>query len=105
MKFIYRNEAEVYYDIPKTVKDYLKQNTRFSGAINNMKTFFWKKIVEKEIFISKKNKIKSLIFNFIKRPFDWLIWIVLFSYWKVFFKLNKNKINSSWKWDISNTTK
>ena len=103
--FVYKKNAILFYETPKTIKDYLKQNTRFSWAINNMKKIFWENFVSNEINLSFYFKIKQLIKSFFQAPISWIYWIFLFTYWKVYYKINSKKINSSGKWGVSNSTK
>lgn len=106
-KFIYASSAKVYYFLPQTIGDYLKQNLRFQLASKYMKSIFGKKFVEKQIKVDVKYTFIAVFLCFIRHPFKTICWFLLYFIGKVnkikTILYSKNKISG--KWSISKSTK
>ena len=90
----------VVYNVPLSIKDYLKQNVRYRKALEiKHKTYgYW---FVKGV-ISKNKPILSFLYAFIKHPISGVAWLPLYSYGKIMAIGNTQKEGV---WEISNTTK
>lgn len=67
MGFSFCNEAVVYYKIPKSFGDYIKQSARFGTSGSDAKVPFGE-FAQKYVYISKATKIRAYIASLIKNP-------------------------------------
>jgi|SRR3989344_6274274 len=66
--FQYVKKAIVYYGLPLTLKDQIKQNTRFKVAKKLLARYFSSEFLEKEYKRPQKTVLKLFIKEFIKHP-------------------------------------
>jgi hypothetical protein len=96
--FYYKKDAVVYYRMPASVGDYLKQNYRFRiGENNKLLSSLDKEYVKREFKI--KNKGFIFIKLFFKKPYKAILWFFLYTLGYLKFLIRKQKdfdINKIW---------
>ena len=101
LKTEYAPNAIVFYKLPMTTKDYLKQNIRFSIAIKEKEHKFGKSFMKQNM----GDISNPLIFldAFTRYPYKGLCWIILYTIGKLSMVFRKQRISPLW--EISKTTK
>jgi len=96
--FFYKKDAIVYYSMPNSVIDYLKQNVRFRKAkLMRLKSSFGEDFIKREFKV--KDKYKIFMKTFIRHPYSGSCWLILYFSGFIKFKLqveNSNDINKIW---------
>lgn len=92
-KFVYAPEAEVFFSLSSTVKDAVRQYSRFVNGDSISQTLF-AEIVKKEYVISQKTRIKYLLFSFLKHPIHSLFIFLVVRYCEFF---GKRKTTGVWR--------
>ncbi len=97
----YAQDTKVFYNLPKTSKDYLRQSERFSLAIKEKERKFGKLFMKKNM----ANLNNPLIFFhlFLRYPYKGLCWITLYTIGKLSVIVKEQKVSPIW--EISKTTK
>lgn len=103
MQYRFVPSAVVYYRSPATIRDHIKQNTRFIAANHRMKRYFSDSLLERETSIPKSVLVKELLKEFASSPLACL-WIYAVNKYCTF-KANLMVNEISAKWDISGSTK
>lgn len=101
-EFNYNPQAEVFYRSPKTLRDHLKQSSRFVHSKNILKKFFPETVIEKEYKIPKSIILKKGIKYFFKNPFLFISYFFIYIVSIFFSKIGK-KTNPIW--EISKSSK
>lgn len=85
--FFYAKSAIVYYKLPKSIGDYLKQNNRYRKAKQKrISSGFEKDLIRKEFYIRSKYKIVyNLLFS--EACYKMIIWLFLYLVGYIRFKL------------------
>ncbi|MDO8658212.1 MAG: glycosyltransferase [Candidatus Levybacteria bacterium] len=102
-KYKYVDSAVVKFRSPQTLRDHIKQNTRFRASPIRMKKYFSERLVDRE------NNIPAFIFfsetlkQFIKHPVLSLYIYIVNKYCHIKAKIVENKLTA--KWPMANTTK
>lgn len=102
-QYRYVESAVVYFRSPQTLKDHIRQNTRFRAAPIRMKKYFPKKLVEQEIVIPRNVFVLSLIKQFIRHPVLSLSIYIINKYCKLKATLIERRLTA--RWDMADTTK
>lgn len=102
-KYKYAKNAEVYYRLPTSISDQIKQNTRFLATPNKMTSFFPEELVKKEDYIPPRAIFKNMAIEFIKHPIlcTYISGVNLFCRLKAI--SSRKNLNS--KWQIALSTK
>jgi cellulose synthase/poly-beta-1,6-N-acetylglucosamine synthase-like glycosyltransferase len=95
--------AKVVYRSPQTLKDQIKQNSRFLAATIRFKRLFSKNLIKKEYEIPKNKLAKNILLNAIKNPGASLFIFVINIYCRINAAINEQKMGS--KWQMAVTTK
>lgn len=99
----YVKDAKVYFYLPKTVRDHMKQNVRFEAVKDKMKKYFPEKLIEEEFFIPKKLMIRALLTQFIKNPVLGIFIFFVNKYCRIIAKKEWRSITG--KWQVAESTK
>lgn len=99
-KFYYQRSAQINYRSPQSLKDHLKQSTRFYENRRSLEKYFPKKLVGKSFFIPKYTLIKISLSLAIKNPLKAFAYIIILSLAKLQTKVYKNQ-NIKWESSIS----
>lgn len=102
-EYRYAKKAVVYFRLPQTLKDHIKQETRFSSAEHFMKRYFPVELVDKEYAIPPAEFIRSTIEQFIKHPLLTVIIFFINDYCKLLAFFAKYKTSALW--DVVYSTK
>lgn len=100
-KFV--RSARVYFKFPTTVKDHIRQNTRYIRTGNHLKRYFPKELLEKEGYIPRGLFLKEMFRQFIRHPVTSSFIFLINKYCSLRAKYLNNSITG--KWDISVTSK
>lgn len=102
-EYRYAKKAVVYFRLPQTLKDHVKQETRFSSAEHFMKRYFPTDLVDREYAIPRGEFIRSTVEQFIKHPLLTVIIFFINDYCKLLAYFAKYKTTALW--DVVYTTK
>lgn len=102
-EYRYAKKAVVYFRLPQTLKDHIKQETRFSSAEHFMKRYFPVELVNREYAIPPAEFLRSTIEQFIKHPLLTIIIFFINDYCKLLAFFAKYKTTALW--DVVYTTK
>lgn len=67
-KYRYVENAVVSFRLPQTLKDQIRQNTRFMASSIRMRKYFTEEIVAREYHIPPNMLLKNVLIQFIKHP-------------------------------------
>lgn len=101
-KFFYTPKARVYYRLPASVKDHIKQSARFINSQKKMKEYFDKDKVSEMYRLETFAITKELLKQLFNKPVQTLSYIVLFAVAHFLAGLN---LHSQPLWSISETSK
>lgn len=96
-EYRYAKKAVVYFRLPQTLKDHIKQETRFSSAEHFMKRYFPEELVNKEYAIPRLEFIRSTIEQFIKHPLLTVIIFFINDYCKLLAFFAKYQTDALWE--------
>jgi cellulose synthase/poly-beta-1,6-N-acetylglucosamine synthase-like glycosyltransferase len=101
-KFIYCSGAAIYYRLPSTLKDHVRQSSRFFSTKEALLKYFDWKLVKKSYYLPFTTAFSVLIKFLIKNPFLFVSygWVLFYSIIKSLIKENATHI-----WNVSYTTK
>ncbi len=102
-KYEYAENAISYFRVPKTLKDQIKQNTRYSAVPTRMTKYFSKELVDREDYIPASIYYSNLAMEFIKHPILSGYIMLVNSYCRIKAKFTESKLTG--KWDMVNSTK
>ena len=102
-KYKYVPSAIVKYRLPQTLQDHIKQNIRFSSGPIRMKKYFPEDLINRELHIPMRLKLRYRLEQLIKHPILSIYIYSVNSYCR--YKANKTAHNISAKWEIANSTK
>jgi glycosyltransferase involved in cell wall biosynthesis len=102
-KFRFVPKAVVYYRLPQTLKDHIKQNTRFLNSPVRLSKYFPEDLVESESSIPKRLLLLHLLKEFLRHPIL-TSFIFLVNFYCRLIKKSVNK-NLSAKWQMATSTK
>ncbi len=75
--FAVTSKSLVYYQMPLTLKSYVKQMKRYLGARKNLESVFDKDMLKKEFYISPVIKIRVVILRLIKDPIYTSLYLII----------------------------
>lgn len=102
-KYKFVNSAVVYFKSPNTLKDHIRQNTRFEAAPIRLERYFDKKMIQKERFVPRLKYLKESFRQFLKHPVLCSYIYLINSYCKVKASFVEKKLTG--RWEIAKTTK
>ncbi len=102
-EYRYVQTAVVLFRSPQTLKDQIKQNTRFLTSPVKMGKHFSKKLVAKERFVPQSMLLKNMLTQFIQHPVLCTYIILINLYCK--FNAWRTESNITAMWDMVGTTK
>jgi len=102
-KYKYVATAIVNFRSPQSLRDQVRQNTRFIAAPMRMGRLFDKNTVLREYFVPKSLLMKYMIKQFIKHPVMCSYVYLINTYCR--FKANKNEKKLNAKWAVALSTK
>lgn len=102
-EYRYAKNAVVNFRLPQTLKDHIKQETRFSSAEHFMKRYFPVDLVNREYAIPTAEFLRSTVEQFIKHPLLTVIIFFINDYCKLLAFFAKYKTTALW--DVVYTTK
>ncbi len=102
-KYHYVEDAVVYYRSPQTLRDHIRQNTRFEAGPMRMEKYFEKSLVESELKIPISKMALYTFSEFIKAPHMAVGILAINTFCRVQAKMNEGKMNA--KWNMAITTK
>lgn len=100
--FMHRPKAIVYYSVPSTVRDYMKQNHRFSQSLQVQESVFGKDFVH-QYDLHWKQKVSIFLKTLCSHPFSIACWLIVFSYSRLR-SIGKSKTISG-IWEMVHSTK
>ncbi len=107
MKFGYKfqkvYDSTVFYTLPSSISEYRKQMTRAISTVDAQQKHFDKAFLDKYYVIKTKEKLKSIIYQFIREPFFTILFLLTVSFPKILNIIRKNDDNGVW--NILSTTK
>lgn len=95
--------AVVYFRSPQTLKDHIRQNTRFLAAPIRMGKYFDTGLIKKEEFIPRHMLMYVYVYQWLRHPLKTVYVFVINRYCRVLAFLEESKLTA--KWDIAYTTK
>ncbi len=102
-KYKFVESAKVFFRSPQTLKDHIKQNTRFMAMPIKMSKYFDPTLVLNAKKVSKKLYLKLFIKAFLKNPIHCFAIFLINLYIRLIFKSREKHLKA--KWQIANTTK
>lgn len=97
---LYKRDAVVYQQLPKTLEDYIKQHVKYDA--DNISKYFPKDLIKKHNTIKLNNIVWHILKKIIKYPITGIPYIIIRSYILLF---KKNFYKSTPKWNPSESTK
>lgn len=101
--FIFNQKAVIYYNLPKSIKDYIAQQRRYSNSQNIQQENFSGIKVNSFYSVRKADKFWSTLENFKINPFYTSIYLIVIFLIKISIFINPEKHSSLWK--VLSTTK
>jgi len=102
LSFYHTDKASVYFSVPRTLNDYIKQSLRFFSGRKKLEKFFSPNSIKREYSIPFLVKIRIIAKNIIYRPGYLSAYMILVLAMRII--SFKTRIESS-KYEPSNTTK
>src|SRR5258706_2083837 len=102
-KYKFVKSSVVLFTSPQTLKDQIRQNTRFLAAEVRMSKYFPKNIVRRESYIPRRLLINNMLKVFIKHPVMSTYIVVINRYCQLRALAKEHSITALW--DMANTTK
>lgn len=102
-RYRYVSSAIVLFRSPKTVKDQIRQNTRFRAAPMRMMRYFPKNLVYDEMHIPLSVLLPAVLDEFIRHPVYCSYIFIINLYTKVKAKYTENNMTAAWP--MAKTTK
>jgi glycosyltransferase involved in cell wall biosynthesis len=107
LTFELRSGARVLYKLPESIRDYVRQSTRFTHSISNTKTLFDSSMVEREYRFPLRAKAGALADAFLEKPLVTPLWGLLQVYCRSNVWVRRHLLKKSVRaaWEISQSTK
>ena len=102
-EYRYAKKAVVYFRLPQTLKDHVKQETRFSSAEHFMKRYFPTDLVDREYEIPRSEFYRSTFEQLIRHPFLTTVIFFINAYCKLLAFFAQYKTTALW--EVVYTTK
>ena len=102
-KYKYVDSAVVKFRSPQTLRDHIKQNTRFRASPIRMNKYFPERLVDRENNIPAFIFFSEILKQFIKHPVLSLYIYTVNKYCNIKAKIVEKKLTA--KWPMANTTK
>ncbi len=102
-KFKHVPSAIVWFRSPQTLRDHIRQMSRFKASPVRMSKYFPKELVEKERAIPRGLFVKNLVVQFIKDPIacSYIFAVNQYCAWKA----RKNESKMTAKWEMAESSK
>lgn len=97
LKYKYVPSAVVWYRSPQSVRDHIRQNTRFVAAPIRMNRYFSPELVKKETYIPPNQRLINFGFYFLKNPVLSSYIVLLNIYCKMKAFLTEKHLKATWK--------
>lgn len=106
-RFVFRPGARVLYNLPATLRDYLRQITRFHFSTASIKSFFGEELVVSEYPIPLWVKVCVLAEAFKQNPMSTAVWAGIQAYGilELLFMHHVLRKGVDAAWEVSETTK
>lgn len=98
-KFI--KKAVVYYRSPQTIRDQIKQNSRFRAAPIRFKKYFSAELINREYKIPRNLYLRLIIKEYIRNPLGCSFIYLINCYCKLRAFLKESKMNAKWEMALS----
>ncbi len=95
--FVFIEEALVYYNLPETFSDYLKQNKRFIKSKGIQESAYGKKFVAEYYTLGFKAKFIFLLKAMAKNPFWTLLYLSFIPLIRISFIMDKSNQEAVWE--------
>jgi len=102
-KYKFVESAVVLFRSPQTLKDQIRQNTRFLAAPIRMTHYFPKELIKREMHIPLNVLLNKLLMQSLKHPILCTYIFIINRYCSIRARILEKKLNA--KWDIANSTK
>lgn len=102
-KYKFVESAIVFFRSPQTLKDHIRQNTRFLAAPIRMTRYFPKALVKQETTIPKNILIKELFIQFLKHPILCTYIFIINRYCSIKARILEKKLDALWA--VASSTK
>lgn len=103
LNYAYDLNAEIYYKLPTTYKDFFRQQIRFLNADSSIERIFGWEVVQKYYTINTLAKLKGLLGAFVQHPALTLCYALMLTAPKLFVALFKHDTGGLWA--IAESTK
>jgi hypothetical protein len=107
MRYVFRGEAEVRYNLPTSFKDYLRQSVRFMYSIGETKGFFNDRNLGSEYHVPFRIKVVAFVDLFRQEPLGGLVWTACRIIGRLLFLARRFgfKEGVGTTWEVSESTK
>ncbi len=95
--FAVTDKSLVYYQMPLTLKSYIKQMKRYLGARKNLESVFDKDMLKKEFYISPVIKVRVVILRLIKDPVFTSLYLIITTIPKFFSSARVREKGGLWQ--------
>ncbi len=100
-KYVHVPSAIVNFRSPQSIKDQIRQNTRFLSARERMLDYFDKKLVIREFYIPRGLLFRLRIKEFVKHPFSCMVIFMINTYCRFRAGLVGSQMTALWKMAVS----
>lgn len=97
MKFYYVTDTRIFYSLPKTISDYVKQVSRFLLSESIQESHFGAVITKRFFVIGLKEKILALIKNLPRHPLWTIMYASIALYIKLKFQFSEKRDTAAWQ--------
>jgi glycosyltransferase involved in cell wall biosynthesis len=106
-RFLLRNDAEVVFQLPTSLWDYLKQSTRFMFSVSTMKDYLQEEMLEAEFDVSLRVKAASFMDVYVHHPIAVAVWILFRAVGRAWYLYKRYVLNEGVGavWKVSESTK
>jgi glycosyltransferase involved in cell wall biosynthesis len=94
--FKYVAEAHIFYKLPETVADYLKQNFRFSNSLAGLDKYFDQEFISEQIKIPFLTFFRAGLKCVVKHPVYFPQYIILLAYARMKFLFTHSQFEDQW---------
>jgi glycosyltransferase involved in cell wall biosynthesis len=102
-KYTYVPSAVAYFRVSTTLKDQIKQNTRYEAVPERMTQYFPQELVEKEAYIPRTAFIRILLTQFLQHPILCTYIFFVNQYCRIKAKQMQSKLTG--RWEVANSSK
>lgn len=100
-KFMHEEEAIVWYQSPKTLKDYINQSIRYLKGRVQLQKYFGKRMVDSGYFIPRDILVAILLVQIAKNPFAYFLLKIVNIYCIFYVNNFQSKLNARWSTILS----